>query len=122
RNMAKAKILIVDDQPGIRLLLSEVLEQEGYNVFTAETGPETLEKLQGLKVDLIILDYQLPVIDGLSIVRILDKRNCPIPVILMSGLPECLPVDPMEYENIVKSIAKPFDIEEILLDVEAALS
>lgn len=120
--MAKAKILIVDDQPGIRLLLSEVLEQEGYNVFTAETGPETLEKLQGLKVDLIILDYQLPVIDGLSIVRILDKRNCSIPVILMSGLPECLPIDPMEYENIVKSIAKPFDIEEILLDVEAALS
>ena|SRR5690625_3750521 len=120
--MAKPKILIVDDQPGIRLLLSEVLKKEDYNVFTAETGPETLEKLQGIKFDLVIIDYQLPIIDGLSIVRILDEHKCPIPLIFMSGLPERLPVDPMKYDNIVKSIAKPFDIEEILLDVEAALS
>lgn len=120
--MSKYKILIVDDQPGIRLLLSEVLKQKGYDVYTAETGPETLEKLKDIRFDLVIIDYQLPMIDGLSIVRILDEHNCPVPLIFMSGLPECLPVDPMEYENIVKSISKPFDIDEMLMDVEAALS
>src|SRR5699024_7724154 len=114
--------LIVDDQPGIRLLLSEVLKQVGYNVYTAETGPETLENLQKIKFDLVILDYQLPIIDGLSIVRILNKHKCPVPLIFMSGLPEHLSVNPMKYDNIVKIISKPFDIDEILMDVKEALS
>jgi len=120
--LLKNKILIVDDQQGIRLLLSEVLKQEGYHVYTAETGPEALDNLQKIKFDLAILDYQLPIIDGLSIVKILNKHKCPLPLIFMSGLPERLPVDPMEYENIVKTIAKPFDIEEIISDVATALS
>src|SRR5690625_527709 len=59
------EILVVDDQPGIRLLLTDIFENDGYKVNTAETGQEALDKIYKNFFDLIILDYKLPILDGL---------------------------------------------------------
>lgn len=120
--MAKQKILVVDDQLGIRLLLTEVFTKNGYDVHTARTGTEALEKFKRLPIDLAILDYQLPDVDGLAVVKRLKEKNCQVPLIFMSGLMEKLTEKPTSYKNIVKIIPKPFDIEHLLVNVTTILA
>lgn len=120
--MAKQKILVVDDQLGIRFLLTEVFAKSGYDVHTARTGTETLEKFKRLPIDLAILDYQLPDVDGLAFVKRLKEKNCQVPLIFMSGLMEKLAEKPTLYKNTIKIIPKPFDIEHLLVNVTTILA
>lgn len=109
----KANILVVDDQAGILLLLKEILELEGYTVMTAKTGREALEAARNHIIHLILLDYIIPVKNGLEVVRQIEKENIPIPIIVMSGLPEKINESIKEYAQIVAILPKPFDIEEV---------
>ncbi len=75
----KAKILIVEDDPDISKILKDQLELDGYDVETAASGKEGLEKFNKFLPDLIILDLNLPDIDGLRVCKILrEKSNIPI--------------------------------------------
>jgi CheY-like chemotaxis protein len=80
-----ARILLVDDDPHIRSLGKEILEKLGYDVETAETGEEVLAKFcQDRPLDLVILDYHLPGIDGLEVIRRL-KKTCPETEVLVAS-------------------------------------
>ncbi len=81
------KILVVEDEEGLRLLYEEELKAEGYEVFTAQNGKEALQHLERVKPDLIILDIVMPVMDGMEALgRIVGKeRN--IPVIINTSYP-----------------------------------
>ena len=81
------KILVVEDEEGLRLLYEEELKAEGYEVFTAQNGREALQQLERIKPDLIILDIVMPVMDGMEALgRIVGKeRN--IPVIMNTSYP-----------------------------------
>jgi len=82
----KKKILVVEDEEGLRLLYQEELEAEGYEVVTARNGREAIEKLE-VKPDLIILDIVMPVMDGMEALgRILGKDR-KIPIILNTSYP-----------------------------------
>lgn len=82
----KKKILVVEDEEGLRLLYQEELEAEGYEVVTARNGKEAIEKLE-VKPDLIILDIVMPVMDGMEALgRILGKDR-KIPIILNTSYP-----------------------------------
>jgi len=76
------KILIVDDDPGIVVALQFLMEQQGYNVLTAESGEFALELLHRYNPDLVILDIMLPGIDGWEVCEIVrlnpDCRNIEI--------------------------------------------
>lgn len=81
----KARILIADDEPNIRLLYRSELEAEGYEVILAEDGKEALAKVESEKPDLVVLDIRMPGIDGVEALgRIIDK-NRTMPVILNSA-------------------------------------
>lgn len=108
-----SKILVVDDQPGIRLLLQEVLTSEGYQVILASTGKEALEKNLQAQFDLIILDYKLPIINGNEVLVRLEKEGIHTPVILMSGMAETIQTEIEGIKSIQKIIAKPFNIKEL---------
>jgi len=83
----KKKILIVEDEEGLRLLYEEELKSEGYEVITARNGREAIEKLEESKPDLIILDIVMPVMNGMETLgRILGKDK-KIPIILNSSYP-----------------------------------
>ncbi|MGQ9776929.1 MAG: response regulator [Thermodesulfobacteriota bacterium] len=84
--MRKKKILVVEDEEGLRLLYQEELEGEGYEVITARNGKEAIQKLEE-KPDLIILDIVMPIMDGMEALgRIMSKeRN--IPIILNTSYP-----------------------------------
>ncbi len=81
------KILVVEDEEGLRLLYEEELKAEGYEVLTAQNGREALQHLERVKPDLIILDIVMPVMDGMEALgRIVGKeRN--IPVIINTSYP-----------------------------------
>jgi two-component system, response regulator, stage 0 sporulation protein F len=106
-------VLVVDDQIGIRLLLEEVIQQEGYNVELALNGKEALDKILDNKPDLIMLDYKLPIIDGPTLVKKLEKDNIIIPTIIMSGLPEKAEDDVQDLKSVSKTIGKPFQLNDI---------
>ncbi|WP_018933527.1 response regulator [Gracilibacillus lacisalsi] len=106
-------VLVVDDQIGIRLLLEEVIQQEGYNVELALNGKEALDKILDNKPDLIMLDYKLPIIDGPTLVKELENDNIVIPTIIMSGLPEKAEGDVQNLKSVSKTIGKPFQLNDI---------
>ena len=81
-------ILLVDDEDSIHLLYREELEEEGYAVHSAFTGEEALEKLSNTEVDLIILDINMPGMNGLEALRKIKEINPTMPVILSSAYQE----------------------------------
>ncbi|ADH86398.1 response regulator [Desulfurivibrio alkaliphilus] len=82
------KILLVDDEESIHLLYREELEEEGFEVHSALTGEEALERLGIVKPDLIILDINMPGMNGIEALRQIKEINPSIPVILCSAYQE----------------------------------
>ena len=82
------KILFVDDEEGIQLLYREELEEDGYEVHSARTGEDALQKLQIVSPDLIILDIKMPGMSGIEVLRQIKEKNPKMPVILNTGYQE----------------------------------
>jgi len=83
----KKKILIVDDEEGLRLLYKEELEDEGASVTLAASGAEALERLEEGTFDLILLDIKMPGMDGVEVLRRVKEKWSDIPVILCTAYP-----------------------------------
>ncbi|BAC14962.1 response regulator [Oceanobacillus iheyensis] len=113
-------ILVVDDQPGIRLLLSEVLSNKGYTVTLAETGKDAIDKLGEKLYDLVILDYKLPVLDGKEVIKQMDSSKYNTKIVVMSGMAESIQEEIAEYK-VEKLISKPFNLNDLCSDVEGIL-
>ena len=79
------KILIIEDAPAIRMALEDDFTFEGYQVVTAATGPEGLEKAMDLDLDIILLDLMLPGLDGLEICKELRRRDIGTPIIMLTA-------------------------------------
>ncbi len=82
------KILLVDDEESIHLLYREELEEEGYEVHSALSGEEALEKLNIIAPDLVILDINMPGMNGIDVLRRMKEINQSLPVILSSAYQE----------------------------------
>jgi two-component system, response regulator, stage 0 sporulation protein F len=115
------EILIVDDQRGICLLLTDILTGEGYRVSQANNGKEALDKINQKSFDLMILDYKLPIIDGKKVLEILERDRNEIPVIVMSGMAENISAEIEQIKMVKKIIAKPFDIKDFCIQVDEVL-
>jgi CheY-like chemotaxis protein len=83
----KKKILVVEDEEGLRLLYEEELESEGYEVLTARNGKEAIQQLEQGRPDLIILDIVMPVMDGIEALGRIVGKDRKIPIILNSSYP-----------------------------------
>ena len=73
--VSKGKILIVDDQFGIRILLNEVFQQEGYQTFQASNGKKALEMAEMYSPDMVLLDVKIPGMDGIEILQKLKEED-----------------------------------------------
>jgi len=83
----KKKILVVEDEEGLRLLYKEELEAEGYEVLTAQNGREAIQQLEEGKPNLIILDIVMPVMDGMEALGRIVGKERKIPIILNTSYP-----------------------------------
>jgi CheY-like chemotaxis protein len=82
------KILLVDDEEGIQLLYQEEFQDEGYEVISAFTGEEALEKFKSETPDLVILDIQMPGMNGIEVLRQMKMIAPQLPVILSTAYHE----------------------------------
>lgn len=83
----KKRILVVDDEEGLRLLYKEELEDEGAEVVVAASGEEALEKLEENIIDLVLLDIKMPGMDGVEVLRHVKEKYKDLPVILCTAYP-----------------------------------
>jgi two-component system response regulator AtoC len=118
--MADATILVVDDEELIRWSLRERLRADGYDVLEAGSGKEAYEQIEK-GVDLVLLDYRLPDIDGLTILEELKKTDADILVVLLTSFVdvetavEAMKLGAFHFAN------KPFDLNEVAATVRRAL-
>jgi len=80
-------ILIVEDNVLIRELTTAILKQAGYNIVVAKDGADALMRLGRERIDLMLLDVDLPYIDGHSLLKAVRENGLQVPAIFMSGLP-----------------------------------
>ena len=117
------KVLVVDDQAGIRCLMEEFLKSQFEFVLTAQSGRETLKILECEPVDLILLDVNMPGIDGLTTLGLLRERGYDCPVVLMTGLGEDQVFEQKLKELKVSGVlTKPFDFYELTQTIACSLS
>ncbi len=109
----EGKILIVDDQYGIRVLLHEVFQKEGYQTFQAANGFQALDIVKKDCPDLVILDMKIPGMDGIEILKHVKEINQEIKVILMTAYGELDMIQEAKDLGALMHFAKPFDIDEI---------
>lgn len=121
--MDQTKVLIVDDDPGCRLLLADLLCGEPYQVLEASDGPMALEVVRQELPDLILLDVRMPAQDGLAVLRKLKEQDHSrhIPVIMVTALAEDSNVTQCLDAGAVDHVAKPFAESVVRARVRAAL-
>jgi two-component system, response regulator, stage 0 sporulation protein F len=107
------KVLIVDDQYGIRILLNEVLQKEGYDTYQAANGLQALEIVQENVPDLILLDMKIPGMDGIEILKRVKALYPDMKVIIMTAYGELDMIQEAMDLGAITHFAKPFDIVDI---------
>jgi DNA-binding NarL/FixJ family response regulator len=117
------KLLLIDDDPNLILLVKDYLEFRGYEVVTAENGREALEVLEKQTLDMIICDVMMPEMDGYSLVSAIrsDPKTSWIPVLFLSAKGQSQ--DRVKGLNIGADVymVKPFEPEELVAQVESSL-
>jgi two-component system response regulator (stage 0 sporulation protein F) len=115
------KLLIVDDQAGIRMLLMEVFGAEGYETFQAANGKEALALVREQMPDLVLLDMKIPGMDGLEILKKIKEINRDIKVIMMTAYGELDIIKQATDLGALMHFTKPFDIDELRVAVNLQL-
>ena len=116
--MSSPTVLVVDDDPGIRESVTEVLSAEGYRVLEAPDGEEALVLLDGLEERcVVLLDLAMPRMNGLELLKELSRsgRSERFPVVVMSA--NAHPRE-LEFPQVVALLRKPFELDELLRWVE----
>ncbi len=118
--MARSKILLVDDEPKVCELIKAYLVKDGYDVVIATDGKSAIDQAQRYKPDLILLDLNLPELDGLEVCRTIRKQSN-VPIIMLTARDE-------EVDKIVglemgadDYVTKPFSPRELAARVSAVL-
>jgi two-component system nitrogen regulation response regulator NtrX len=116
-----SSILVVDDEPGVRSSVSGVLRDEGFDVDTADSGEECLEKANGAAYDVIVLDIWLPGLDGLTTLQRLRERQIDSQVVIISGHGNIESAVRAIKMGAYDFIEKPLSLEKTVLVVRNAL-
>jgi two-component system, response regulator, stage 0 sporulation protein F len=114
------KILVVDDEMGIRSLLSELLENEGFEVRAAKDGQESLDEMEREDFDLVITDIQMPRLDGLAMLEAMKRAGRKEKIIIMTGSALAMDLPNEEMPMVVSRLQKPFRMSNLLDVVSAA--
>ena len=112
-------ILLADDEPMLSDLLAELLESNGYSVIKVGTGKEAIKLLrEEIKVDLAIIDYNMPELSGLETIGAIRKLNLDIPIILSSGSMRLDEDEEYHKHKIESRLQKPYEFETMLATIK----
>lgn len=121
--MADKRVLVVDDEIHIVHVVAIKLRNNGYEVITADNGAEALELAQQESPDIIVTDYQMPVMTGLELVKELRENETTrdIPVILLTARSFAVSKEQQQELRISTCLSKPFSPRELLGYIEDVL-
>jgi len=115
------KILVVDDEPGIRDLICDALNMSNFKTYQSPDGLSALSSIRRDRFDLLILDINMPKLDGLSLLEKIRNEGSETPAILLSARGERLDINQGLKIGADDYMTKPFSIEELVLRVRAIL-
>lgn len=125
RSMGRARILVVDDSPTIRRVVSAILERHGYDPALASDGEDAMDALSSgeVKADLVLLDFVMPRMNGYQFCRALRSHPelAMTPVVLMSAKSDRIRDQFVQQTGALDAITKPFDAQALVAVVENAL-
>jgi len=120
--MMQASVLIVDDEPAVRQILSEWMRKKNFHVFEAEGGRRAMEMILRDEPDIVVSDVVMPGMDGIQLLKEARAVNADIPFLMISGYPSCAAaVDIMKY-GASDYLLKPFTPEELVNRVNRTLN
>jgi len=105
------KVLVVDDEKGIRFLLSEVLNSQGFDVSLARDGQESLDKLENDRFDLVVTDINMPRLDGVAMMECMKQSGRNEKIIIMTGDTSDRRLLDLQMPNVVSQLRKPFQMD-----------
>jgi len=119
----RARVLVIDDDPGIRTLIAALLRRRGYEHDLVENGDEAVHRLRRACYDAILLDLMLPAQNGFEILRYVraERPHALGKVIVLTAASNTTLRD-FDARGICALIRKPFDIDELLMTVDAAVN
>ncbi|RZJ05988.1 MAG: response regulator [Brevundimonas sp.] len=116
----RERILVIDDDEGVRQFMVDSLEGSGYAVVAAANGPDGLRSLRETAPDLVIVDYAMPGMNGVEVVTEARRHRPAVPIILATGYADMAAVDAvMDPERVLR---KPFRVDDLNAAVRAALT
>jgi two-component system NtrC family response regulator len=115
-------ILIVDDEKNYLLVLQAVLDEEGFEILTAQSGKEALEILKRSDIDLVLTDMKMPVMDGIELLEHIKARDPDLPVIMMTAHGTVDKAVEAMQKGAYNYLLKPFDNERLIIYVNKAIS
>lgn len=117
--MAK-KILMVDDEPDVLKIVKLRLVKQGYEVIFAENGQQAFEAARSQKPDIILMDYRMPVLNGLEASKLLkaDQELKHIPIIFMTASSVSVTLDNLSAVGVSDCIRKPFEADDLLKKIK----
>jgi CheY-like chemotaxis protein len=118
---SKLNVLIVDDEPRVREVVSIYLRCDGHNVATAASGREALEKFRLQPFDLVILDRAMPEMNGEQTARFIKQINQDIPVIMLTGFGALIEVTGAQPQAVDVVLSKPITLDALRRTIDKVL-
>lgn len=118
----RTRLLIVDDDQGMRENLAELFESLGYEVRTAANTPDALQVLDETDVDLLLTDYKMPGPTGVELIEAARKRQPGLRAVLMTAFGDSFTEIESVRRGAVGYLNKPFEADEVVAFVEKILS
>ncbi len=116
-----SRILVVDDQEQVCIVLTEILSKQCHEVQTATTGEEAVDALQMFSPDLVLLDLLMPGMDGMSVLAEVRRWNADIPVVILSGVEDDDTAEKAIFAGAVDYITKPILSDQLNTVLEVHL-
>lgn len=118
----KSRILVVDDEEPLRMVLGNELSTSGYDVATAADGDEAITVIQNKRFDLVLLDIKMGKTDGFEVLKFIKKNFPALKVIMLTGFADLKNAIESKKNGAEDFVSKPYDLVDLLTTIERVLS
>lgn len=108
---SKGRVLVVDDEPAIRALVAKIVERAGHPVDSARDGAEAMARLEEQDFAVVVLDLNMPNVDGFGLIDYLKERRGPRPAIIVISAGDTAVLRRLDGAMVHSILRKPFDID-----------
>jgi DNA-binding NtrC family response regulator len=116
----KIKLLVIDDEKGLRDMVAFALPQEDYVVYTASTGAEGIQKVTENDIDIVLTDIKMPEMDGIVVLKKIKEINPAIEVIVVTGYSTMGTVEEALRNGAFDYLPKPYNLDELFTMLKKA--